>query len=281
MVLNNILIQAKTVLNMRKQTSLLALVIVLTVTCMFLYFDEEPRPKTITRYRTITRYNNTVPVPHLRRVGFFLIGTGKYLELVNQLIESMEEHFCTKKQAYVHYFVFTDVASWSPTLEDTFYRNYTIIHQDKLAWPMSTLLRFEIIINQTNNLRLDTFDYLYWIDSDMRMVDTICDDLFGDLVGTVHPHYISSNKRYPYESSNKKSTAYLDQSNRYEHPYYVGALYGGNYYEMMALLRTCSKNIQYDYNNLNGFVAIVHDESHLNRYSNAFYENYYVELPFF
>ena len=49
------------------------------------------------------------------------------------------------------------------------------------------------------------------------------------------------------------------------------------------MINRTSKPANYlnDYNNLNGFVAIVHDESHLNRYSNAFYENYYVELPFF
>ena len=111
-----------------------------------------------------------------------------------------------------------------------------------------------------------SFDFLYWLDGDMRMVDDICEDILGDLVGTMHPHYYKSNEKYPYESNNPKSRAYLEQDHRYENPYYVGAFYGGNTEEMCKLLMTCDENIQWDYKNLNGFIAKVHDESHLNRY---------------
>ena len=45
----------------------------------------------------------------------------------------------------------------------------------------------------------------------------------------------------------------------------MGAFFGGNAEEMCKLLMTCDENIQYDYKNLNGFIARVHDESHLNR----------------
>ena len=56
----------------------------------------------------------------------------------------------------------------------------------------------------------------------MRLNDSVCEDIFGDLVGTMHPHYYTSSNRYPYESSNKRSRAYLEQAHRYENPYFVG-----------------------------------------------------------
>ena len=184
----------------------------------------------------------------------------------------MEENFCSKSpHTYVHYFIFTDDTQFKPLLannnnNNNRNRNYTLIYQKHLNWPMSTLLRFENIIkNSKDNDFFGAFDFLYWLDGDMRMVDYVCEDVFGDLVATMHPHYYTSLGVYPYESSKYESRAYLEQEHKYENPYYVGAFYGGNAEEMCKLLMTCDENIKYDYNKLNGFIALVHDESHLNR----------------
>ena len=206
----------------------------------------------------------------VRRVGFFLMGTGKYIKLTDQLITSMETHFCTdpRMPVYVHYFIITDEKSYSPQLASNsklHRRNYSLIYQKQMEWPYSTLLRFEIIVKNFGELGFNTFDYLYWLDGDMKMVAPVCEDIFGDLVATMHPHYYMSDHAYPYESSNAKSRAYVDQRHRYENRYYVGAFFGGSPHEMCMLLMTCHQNIQYDYNTLDGFIARVHDESHLNR----------------
>ena len=167
---------------------------------------------------------------------------------------------------YVHYFVFTDSTAWrAPISSGNSNRNYSIIFQKKLAWPQSTLNRFEIIVDNFVELGFSSYDYFYWLDADMKMVDHVCEDIFGDLVATMHPHYYKSNEMYPYESSNTQSRAYVDQLHRYEHHYYVGSFYGGSSLEMRKLIKTCHENIQYDYKQLNGFIAKVHDESHLNR----------------
>ena len=203
------------------------------------------------------------------RVGFFLIGTGKYIRLTSQLMNSMEMYFCTKKRTYdvyVHYFILTDNLTFKPNISvQNSNRNFSIFYQKKLAWPESTLLRFENILQNEEKINFKSFDYLYWLDSDAKMVDYVCEDIFGDLVGTMHPHYYKSSDPYPYESNNPKSTAFLEQHHKYENPYYVGAFYGGSGIEMYKLFKTCHENIQYDFNKLNGFIAFVHDESHLNR----------------
>lgn len=203
------------------------------------------------------------------RVGFLLIGTGKYIQLTSQLVDSMEFYFCTKKRTfdvYVHYFILTDNLSFKPNISEmNSNRNFSIIYQKQLTWPESTLFRFENILQNEEKINFKSFDYLYWLDSDTKMVDYICEDIFGDLVGTMHPHYYKSSENYPYESKNPNSRAYLEQHHRHEHPYYVGTFYGGTGDEMYKLLTTCHDNIQYDLRELNGFVAFVHDESHLNR----------------
>jgi len=92
---------------------------------------------------------NKIQLPqntHRRRVGFFLIATGKYIELARRLLESTEKHFCSNSpHIYVHYFIFTDNTQFKPQLTNGD-RNFTIIFQKHLEWPMSTLLRFENIL---------------------------------------------------------------------------------------------------------------------------------------
>ena len=228
--------------------------------------------------------NNNKNNEKKRRVGFFLIGTGKYLQLARQLILSMEKYFCTRDQlsrrlVHVHYFVFTDNLEFTLDLngeerkenkeeEEIRSSNMSVVFQKHLTWPMSTLLRFENILRHARSLDFfATFDYLYWLDVDMKMVSHVCEDIMGDLVATMHPHYYTSAHAYPYESENEASRAYLPQEHRYESHYFVGAFYGGNALEMCKLLMTCDDNIQHDYKKLGGFIARVHDESHLNRYA--------------
>jgi hypothetical protein len=198
-------------------------------------------------------------------VGFFLMGTGKYLKLVEQLISSMEENFCVKNnQIYVNYFIFTDNKIWTPNNIKQSLHKYKIIYRKSQNWTMNTLLRFEMILNEYEHLNLNSYDYLYWLDADMKMVDKICEDIFGDRVGTMHADYHTSEKAYPYESRYKMSRAFVDQKHRYEHPYYVGSFFGGSQKEMKSLMKKCLENIQYDLKELN-FIARVQDESHLNR----------------
>lgn len=206
----------------------------------------------------------------IRRVGFFLMGTGRYIRLVQQLLESMETHFCAGRH-YVHYFIFTDDKTYMPKLNTNPLsppgsRNFTRIYQERLGWPKDTLMRFEMLLRHKDALRYEQdFDYLYWLDADMKMVDEVCEDIFGDLVATAHPHYPPGRETYPYET-NQRSTAFVEQHNQDKFPYFVGAFFGGSSREMIKLMQTCHENIQADFNNLDGYIARVHDESHLNRY---------------
>jgi hypothetical protein len=135
------------------------------------------------------------------KIGIFLMGTGKYIKLIQQLVESMERFFCIGPKFnifQVHYLIFTDDFEWKPSLNNSMNRFYTKVYQKKLGWPYDTLNRFEMIFNRTKMLELDSFDYLYWLDADMRFVDNVCVDILSDLVGTQHPHYPSRFYSHSY-----------------------------------------------------------------------------------
>jgi hypothetical protein len=231
--------------------------------------DKQRRNKIIFEQKCNQPLSNTNARRKINRVGFFLMGTGLYIRLVEQVILSIDKHFCSSSLSsshYVHYFVLTDAMHLNSTL---FKHNFTIIHTPHLAWPFSTLSRFQhlhsLFYNKNASL-LTSYDYLYWLDVDMRLVDDVCEDIFGDLVGVIHPQRDTSERSYPYESSNEESSAYLSQENRYENPYYFGAFWGGRVEHVFQLIMTCDENVKYDYEKLNGFVAHQHDESHLNRF---------------
>ena len=83
------------------------------------------------------------------------------------------------------------------------------------------------------------------------------------LVAVLHPGYYNKPSfLYPYER-NKKSTAYIPPLKK-EYHYYMGSLNGGVTEEYMKLVEECSKNTHIDYEA--NYIAMVHDESHLNKY---------------
>lgn len=127
------------------------------------------------------------------------------------------------------------------------------------------------------------FDYLFFMSDEMRLVGEVCEDLMGGEVTAVqHPFVYSNNlhrhRPYPYEVDNPMSTAYVNPSEnrQYKNEYYVGSLYGGRTLQMLHLLLECNENMQWDYDELNGYVARRGEESYLNRFIkyNFMYFNY-------
>mmetsp|Transcript_4871 Transcript_4871/g.7599 ORF Transcript_4871/g.7599 Transcript_4871/m.7599 type:complete len:390 (-) Transcript_4871:111-1280(-) len=204
------------------------------------------------------------------RVGFFMIATGSlYSTLAQQLHVSMERFFCADARrsriVYVHYFIWTDDERWKPKHASRFRETTKVFHK-RLGWPGDTLMRFELIINHKDTYNYTSYDYLYYIDADMKFVDHVCEDIFGLRVATAHPHFpLGGHKGNPYDE-NTKSKAYIEKSLEKENQYYVGAFWGGKASEVINLLQSCRDGIQWDFNNLDGYIARVHDESHVNRY---------------
>lgn len=185
---------------------------------------------------------------HSANIGITVMATGKYIQFVPPLVESAKKHFCTNHN--VTFYVFTDQDF--PSTD-----NIVTIYQGRLGWPFDTMMRFHAYALQKDLLSRE--DYLYACDADMLFVGDVGDEILSDLVSTQHPGFVGQRGSYETRPISK---AYI--SDREGDQYFCGGFYGGNSHEFLKMASICAKNILTDLGN--GFIAVWHDESHLNRY---------------
>lgn len=184
-----------------------------------------------------------------QKIGLCIMATGKYLSYAEKLITSARTHFC--KNHEVFYFVFTDgqLQNTGPDI--------VRIEQKRLGWPYDTMMRFHTYY--TVKELLQEMDYIFAIDADMIFVNTVADEILGDLVATLHPGYIGK----PGTPENRKvSRAFIPARKRRQ--YFCGGFYGGKTESLLTLWKTLIYNVDDDLSR--GIIAVWHDESHLNWY---------------
>lgn len=151
-------------------------------------------------------------------------------------------------------------------------------------WPAPTKYRYHLFTQQDEQLK--KYDYLFYLDADMRVVDRIGDEILGDgLTAAEHPMY-SVRKEYipPYEP-NENSTAYIKRPGKVVNengiqrfkPYYIaGGFQGGIAKSFLAAMFKMKKNIDKD--DLNNYTAIWNDETHWNKYVFDLYKGHLIVL---
>lgn len=143
---------------------------------------------------------------------------------------------------------------------------------EPVEWPMPTLMRYHLFLQQEEYLQ--KFDYIFYIDVDMRIMDWIGEEILGDgLTAAVHPmYYLRRNYNPPYEP-NSESKAYIPRpgriveengQKRFEPLYYAGGFQGGKTPDFIKAMKTMRKNVDDDFTR--NYIAIWNDESHFNRY---------------
>lgn len=183
------------------------------------------------------------------KVGLLVVATGKYIQFVEPLVTSARKHFCT--DCDVTYYVFTDgeVPAGSDIVR---------IEQGRMGWPYDTMMRCKLY--HDNRDLFTSEDYLFACDADMLFVDSVGQEILSDRVATQHPGFVG--KRGTYEDRNRASAAFVAP---YEGAhYFAGGFHGGSSDEFVKLVRTMIEGIEKDLET--NFIAVWHDESHLNRY---------------
>lgn len=183
-------------------------------------------------------------------IGLLIIATGKYKVFLDDLIKSADIHFLNGHN--VTYFIFTDEEINISSNRKI--KNIIIEHK---PWPFPTLLRYKHFT--TNADKFEEMDYLYYVDSDMIFENTVGDEIFGDIVCTVHPWFV--NQRGTPEND-KKSLAYIPDQVNFQ--YMAGAFFGGSTKCIMNMFQFISNQIDIDYSR--GVIANWHDESHSNKF---------------
>jgi len=151
-------------------------------------------------------------------------------------------------------------------------RNIKIFPTEPIEWPMPTLMRYHLFLQQEEYLK--QFDYIFYIDVDMRITDWIGEEILGDgLTAAEHPMYsLRPNYHPPYEP-NPESKAYIPRpgriveeegKKRFQQLYYAGGFQGGKTEDFIKAMKAMRKNIDDDFG-IN-YIARWNDESHWNRY---------------
>lgn len=152
-------------------------------------------------------------------------------------------------------------------------KGVNLIETESVAWPAPTLMRYHLFLNEEE--RLKDYDYIFYMDADMKVVSKIGDEILGEgLTAAEHPMY-SLRKEYipPYEP-NKDSTAFIPRpgavaidetgKSRFKPYYYAGGFQGGPSALFIEAMKVMKTNIDKDFNN--NYIAVWNDESHWNKY---------------
>jgi len=202
--------------------------------------------------RRMTRYQSLKLSPAKTNIGLLVIATGKYDKFIQGLITSADNLFLNNIKYNVTYYILSDKVNSITTT-----RNIVQIPIEHKPFPFATMDRFKHFTNNAEKFSKE--NYLYYIDVDCLFVDTVGEEIIGNLTGVRHCGYY--NTVGPYES-NSQSCLYADIS-KYKY-YFGGGFSGGTKDSYLALAKWCSDMIEKDV--ANGIIPKWHDETAINRY---------------
>ena len=149
------------------------------------------------------------------KICVITIATGRYIQFVEKLLESIENNFLVDHDISCLLFTDNDLDEVSD--------NIKVSKIEHKTWPEPALKKYNYIYSEREYLK--QFDYTYLFDADVYFVDKVEDEVLEDLVGVIHPYKVLEDKSvYPYEAR-KESTAYVSDADRSK--YYAAAFAGG------------------------------------------------------
>lgn len=165
-----------------------------------------------------------------------------------------------------------DVLNTSFSMMDRALEGTTITETGAAEWPAPTLMRYHLFLDKAEQLK--EYDYVFYMDADMRVVDKVSDEILGDgLTAAPHPgYYLAPNLIPPYEP-NPESEAFIPRLGFYQDeggkkrfiPFYAaGGFQGGVAEEFISAMTIMKKKIDKDFGV--NYVPIWNDESIWNRF---------------
>jgi hypothetical protein len=192
------------------------------------------------------------------KIAFVTIATNKYIQYAENLLESMNEYAFSNTQDTVDLFVFTNIPE---LFKNRFGRVNPIgVHITHVPFPLISLLRYHYYSGCQS---LEDYDYIYHIDCDMIMKDSIGEEILGHRVCVSHPGMISfqNNLNFPYDRNLDANSGVKIGDG--EH-YYQNCFQGGEGKQFLDMCKTlrnmCEEDLRKNY------IALWHDESYMNKY---------------
>jgi histo-blood group ABO system transferase len=181
------------------------------------------------------------------------IATNKYIQFVEQLLNSVEENFLNGHEISALVFTNHEIEENSD--------NVKISQIDHEPWPVPTLKRYHYFLKEKDYI--SQFDYCFYMDVDMKIENKVGNEILGNLVATQHPYQTFYPKEQRSYERNPKSLAYVAQGEEGDN-YYAGGFNGGSTERFLEMSEVIAKRVDEDLKN--EVIALWHDESHMNRY---------------
>jgi hypothetical protein len=234
----------------------------------------------------LNRYFANILKPEFRdlpsyKVGVIMVCVNQpYWPYLQPIINDMRTMLLPGHTKEFH--IWSDILTSDPEADKKL--NATIHPVEPIEWPHGTLLRYNLFLQQEE--KLQDYDYLFYIDVDMRMVNVVGDEILGEgLTMAEHPMYAVRQEYIPPYEPNQNSTAYIKRfgtilnengKQRLKPLYAAGGFQGGKTKDFIQAMKVMRKNIDKDFTN--NYVAIWNDESHWNKYLSDIYEGKVIVL---
>lgn len=219
-------------------------------------------------FQGFTSFIRDLPELKRHKIGVLFICTGEnYWPYAKDVIEGAKKFLLPGHQK--------DFLIWSDMPEEVATQTVegaTLFQTEATTWPLPTLMRYHLFLQQEEKLR--EYDYLFYCDIDMKFLQIVGDEILGEgITAAVHPMYYLDKRFCPPYEPNKDSTAYIPRPGRvviendvprFQPLYFAGGFQGGTTKNFIEAMKVMRKNIDDDF--FRNYTAIWSDESHFNRY---------------
>jgi len=202
----------------------------------------------------------------MKKIGILVIATRGYNDFINPLFTSIATNFLPEHR--IGLMLFTD----APYSQIYNFKEHTAkncnnrVHVSAFEvthkpWPYMTLHRYNIFNKHKEHLK--NFDYLYYIDADMKVESIIDEEVLPDnpnqIVAVKHPGYYQGGGDWETSMS---SVAFVSPAQR--KTYWAGGFNGASSAKYLSMCQEISTMLALD--ECVNIIAKWHDESYFNRY---------------
>ena len=168
------------------------------------------------------------------KILILTIATNKYIQFVERLYDNIADNFLKGHDMECLLFTDHDVEASSNV------KVSKIEHED---WPMPTLKRYNYFVKEKEYI--SQFDYCYYFDIDMGIVQDVGDEVLSDLVGTMHPYQTFSPKEQRTYDRNPNCLACVKPGEEGNY-YYAGGFNGGKTEEFLKMSEVIADRVTKD-----------------------------------
>lgn len=204
------------------------------------------------------------------KVGLMFICINQpYWPYADPVIQGVRQFFLPEHEVEV--MMWNDVSQY-PEAKDVKFGADTLFPTESVEWPYPTLMRYHFFLQQEEYLK--KFDYLFYLDLDMRIVNVVGDEILGQgLTAAEHPMYSTRPNLWPPYEPNPDSASYIKRPGmfineggkpRFKPLYYAGGFQGGPTDQFIEAMKGTAKLIDTDLDK--GYIPVWNDETAWNKY---------------